>query len=865
MQNQPIILTPNSRLARYLQKQSSLTKENLTVWRSEKILPLITWLTNYWLECKDPRVLLNSHQERLLWQQVITEVLGKDFNSIADTVMKAYELITNWQLSDTNWSDYEVEDVVVFRRLSKKFTEYCNNKGIVVACQLPSLLLPHFSYLQQGDLDITFAAFDEYSPQLQTFINGLQELNCKVDYYDPNNHKNSSCKKVSFAKQEDEITTVARWAKQIISNNPKANIGIIVSNLTDLRPQITKIFNEVLCDIEETENNNTGDNSAEKFNISAGIIFGSLPIISCALELLILREPFNLRAISKVLLSPYICGAETEKSNRALFDFQLHQLNQEQFWLSNIEFLAKKYSRDISVLINCLKKMQDVFSQTGNKRLYNSEWVKIFAQILKILGWPGESNLTDPESMAVRRFTELLSEFALTDLAAGKVSHMQALYILRDMAERTVFQPEQETDSQINILGSLEAAGINFDYLWVMGLDQENWPTHPNPNPFVPIKIQKKFGLPHSSAERELSFCETLTNRFKRSAKEVVFSYVKQVEDRIVEPSTLIVDITEISVDDLDLAMFTPLAKKIYCSRKTEKLVDDDSLALMPDELIHGGSRLIESQSQCPFRAFAEFRLAAKEFKQFEPGIGKLKRGVLIHAALERFWQEVKSHQGLCELNPESLQDAVEKSVIYALDKEHLSQTLFSLEQKCLIRLLNRWLEVEKSRLPFQVIETEKTIQTALGALQIKLRIDRIDQLTNGNLLLIDYKTSKRLPSIFDWFGNRPKNPQLPLYCVAVDNTQKIQSVAFAQINLTSIKFDDVGLDKLAVGLQKIDENNFKNNMNWYEFIAYWRTILTDLAKDFAAGCVQAEPLSVQVCEQCEFGILCRYNHSNIY
>ena len=848
MQKESIILTPNHRLACYLQNRSCSipVKRNPTTWRSEKILPLTIWMINCWQECADPRALLSSHQERLLWQQVIEEILGKNFSNITDTVIKAHELLTNWQLDITNWTNHEPEDVIIFKRLCNKFKEYCKKKNLVTACQLPSLLLP---YLQHRDLKIIFVGFDEYPPQLRTFIDTLKKSNQLIYHSDPNNYKNSTCKKLSFAKQQDEITTIARFAKQLINYNPKVTIGIVVANLTDLRPKIIRIFNDVL-------------GNTENVNVSAGTIFSSLPIISYALELLALHEPFNLKTISKILLSPYVQGAETEKSNRAFLDFQLHQLHQSQFGLIDIEFLAKKHSKDISILINILQKIRNFYAQIKNKKLDNSDWTKTFAQILQILGWPGENKLTNTELMATERFTELLQELTTTNLIAGKTSYTQALQILHHMADNTIFQSQRETESQINVLGTLEAAGINFDYLWVMELDQESWPTAPTPNPFIPIKIQKKFALPHSSAERELHFCETLINRFKRSAKEIIFSYVNQVEDRTLESSALIADILDISIDDLDLAAFTEPAKKIYSNRKMERLVDDDYdddyLALELNEPIHGGSRLIELQSLCPFRAFAEFRLRAKESKQIESGIGKLKRGILIHTALEKFWQEVKTHQNLCSLDPEVLKESIKKNVAYALNKENVSQTLYSLEQKCLIRLLNSWLEVEKSRPPFQVIATEKTIETTLGSLQIKLRIDRIDRLVNGNLLLIDYKTGKKLPTIFDWFGKRPKTPQLPLYCVAVDEAQ---SFAFAQINIESIKFKDIGLDELAFGLRTADENNFKNNINWHELIAYWREILTNLAKEFASGYAKPQPLSAQVCKQCEFGLICRYTY----
>jgi ATP-dependent helicase/nuclease subunit B len=834
MQKETITLTPNRRLSRYLHKQSCalVAKKNILTWHSEKILPLTAWLTNYWQKCSDTRVLLTQHQERLLWQQIIEEILGKGFNGIVDTIIKAHELMTNWQLDYTNWQDYETEDISIFKRLNRKFNQYCKKYNFVVTCQLPSLLLPH---LQHHDLKITLAEFDEYNPQLKTLVDGLEKFGCKITHYNSGDCKGSLQKRLSFTKQEDEITTIARWAKQIISCNQKTNIGVIVANLTNLRPEIIRIFTEVLGDTKNV-------------NISAGIIFSSLPIISRALKLLELHKPLNLSTISELLLSPYISGAESEKSNRALFDFQLNQLNQSQFRISDIEFLSEKLSINISSLANALQKTQDVYAHVKNKKMHNSAWAKIFAQILQAMGWPGENNLTEAESASLHRFTELLHEFATTDLIAGKITYVKALRILSDLAKHTIFQPEQETNTPINILGTLEAAGINFDHLWIMGLDQESWPPAPTPNPFIPIKIQKEFELPHSSAKRELHFCETLTKRFKHSAKEVIFSHVKQIEDRVVGPSALIADIPEASADDLNLDTFTPQAKEIYCSQKIATLIDNGSLALKPNESIRGGNRLIESQSLCPFRAFAEFRLAAKEFKQFEPGISKLKRGILIHAALENFWQEVKTHQNLCTLNQEALQNLIIKCVKRALYKEDLPQTLYLLEQKCLIRLLNRWLDIEKSRPPFEVTATEKTIQTKLGPIQIKLRIDRIDRLADGNLLLIDYKTGKKLPTIFDWFGKRPKNPQLPLYCVAVDETQ---GFAFAQINIESIKFKDVSLDELAFGMHAADADNFKDNINWHELITYWRENLIGLANDFVAGHVQPGPLSPKVCKQC--------------
>ena len=831
----PLVLTPNRRLTRYLQQHfyATATENHVTAWRSEKILPLSIWLKNCWQEqSADSRILLSSHQERLLWQRVIRESLGEEFIGLADSVGQAYELLISWQLG-SKWG-YTTEDVLIFQRLKKKFTAYCKQKRLVVACQLPDLLC---SYLQ--DLEITFTDFDEYSPQMQTFIAALQRSN-KIYYNNSNSYSNSLYKKISFGRQDDEIVAVACWAKQIVETDPQATIGIIVANLPDLRAKIIRIFTAVFGD---TEN---------KINISAGVVFSTLPIVNIGLEVLFWHEPFSLKTISKILLTSYLSAATKERSKRAELDFQLRQLDQAQFTLAELEFLAKKYSLNIS-LFTCLKKLQNIFAQVKSRKLYSSEWTKIFTQIVQALGWPGENNLTTTEFAAVKRFTELLQEFATTDLVVGKVTYKQARQNLFDLAEHTVFQAEDTTDAPVNILGALEAAGMNFTYLWVMGLDQENWPRAPTPNPFIPIQVQKKFGLPHASAERELYFCEILIKRLKRSAKEVIFSYVNQIEDRVIAPSYFLADIPEVV---LDLPKFVCQAKRIYASKKMEEL-DDTAVILVPDELKHTGVRLIELQALCPFRAFAEFRLHAQGLKQFESGVSKIKRGILVHAALERFWQEVKTQQQLCELSQEALHGLINDCIHNALAQEHFSASLYRLEQQCLHRLLHFWLEAEKNRASFTVLATEQAGQMILGALQIRFRVDRIDELADGRLLLIDYKTGKKLPLVLDWFGARPKNPQLPLYCVAINN---VEHLALAQVNIAAIKFKDINIDELADNMRRFDETNFKNNLTWQELRAYWERNLIALAQDFISGQVQPDPLTVQVCQQCEFNSICRYN-----
>ena len=84
------------------------------------------------------------------------------------------------------------------------------------------------------------------------------------------------------------------------------------------------------------------------------------------------------------------------------------------------------------------------------------------------------------------------------------------------------------------------------------------------------------------------------------------------------------------------------------------------------------------------------------------------------------------------------------------------------LEEQRLTKLVTEWLDYEATRIAFEVADTEVKRTVHIAGLTLDLRLDRIDRLNDGSLLVIDYKSGDVSPN--SWELPRPDDVQLPLY-----------------------------------------------------------------------------------------------------
>jgi ATP-dependent helicase/DNAse subunit B len=293
---------------------------------------------------------------------------------------------------------------------------------------------------------------------------------------------------------------------------------------------------------------------------------------------------------------------------------------------------------------------------------------------------------------------------------------------------------------------------------------------------------------------------------------------------------------------------------------------EDATLIPFPHSKVQGGAGVLTSQSQCPFKAFATARLGAQGWEPANAGLTPSQRGQLLHAVLHAIWggppdglRTLNQLQGLKDRDRfvadhvrRVFQDGLREGLRQRMPRRYLE-----LEALRLTRLVTEWLDYEAMRLDFEVVETEADCTRTIAGLTLDLRLDRIDRLNDGSLLVIDYKSGDVTPK--SWELPRPDDVQLPLYAgFALDG--ELGGLAFAKVRAGDVAFTGHVGDPTATLFASLKGNSslVKNELTAEQLID-WREHIEQLARDFLAGRAEVNPREYpETCERCGLQTICR-------
>ncbi|MGD0859886.1 MAG: PD-(D/E)XK nuclease family protein [Terracidiphilus sp.] len=873
-----LVVTASDRAARALAAAFHRARraEGLLAWPAPSILDWKSFVRSAW-EARgkdweaDGRLLLNPAQEQSLWAEIagadgrLATLLEGPRHRLAALAMEAHELLCGYAprfLRPSTRAAWQ-QDTAAFSNWLAAFDQTCRAGSLLSPARLPLELIPLLESDRLERPPLLLAGFDRTLPTQRAFFDawGAWRLaapgTTALREPDGPTEPGKPPAQVLFHEADDaqaELAACALWCRNQLAANPRARLLVVTQNAGSQpsRGQIERAFLQL-----------TGPGESPLFEFSLGIPLSHVAHTRAALLLLRwFTGPLAEYELDWLFSNGLIAASPLESSALQAWMRALRRRGlQRPQWALNA-FIQQRTGPDPLPFawVSRIVETQRRFADLARRPQAPLDWAELVPWLLETAGWPGPHSLSTAEFQAVRRFHQGVEAAGSLGFDGRRILWADFLSILARTLDETLFAPESQ-DAPIQIAGPVESAGLIADAVWFLSASEDAWPVGGATHPLLPPEVQRGAAMPHASPQLDWDLAEAVTARLVASASEVHFSYARQTEGIEARPSRLI---AQLAGGPIELLQAPPRRRSLAIP------FEDASRIPFPPGKVQGGASVLTSQSQCPFKAFAIVRLDAQGWEPAEAGLTHRQRGQLLHDVLHSVWggppDGIRSQhelQALTELESfvaTHVRSVFEGETLAAL-RQRMPRRYLELEEQRLTGLVTEWLDYESTRIDFEVAETEADRTIHLARLTFDLRLDRIDRLIDGSLLVIDYKTGIVSPK--SWELPRPDDVQLPLYAgFALDG--ELGGLVFAKVRAGDLAFaGHVGdpAARLFPGLK--GSSTLAKNALTAEQLPGWRERIEQLARNFLAGRAEVDPREVpKTCERCGLQTLCRIHES---
>ena len=869
LRNGGLVVTASERAARSIAAAFNRSRraEGLAAWQAPDIQDWQAFVSTAWDERNpDGRTVLNSLQEQSLWAGIVSAAapeaarLAGARDHLAALAMEAHNLVCAYAPRFLNrkariaWD----RDAAAFSDWLVDFDEICRAGSTISPARLPLELIEALRQDSGEREPLLLVGLDRILPTQQELFAAWGPCT-QIPL-------GEAAERIEFHQAVDpatELAACALWCKQQLAESPRARLLLVTQDVPKRRGEIERAF------LRFVSAGGSASDASRVFEFSLGVPLGQVALARGAgLLLHWLTESIEEHDLDWLFSTGQIAASPSESLALTAFMRALRRKNLQRTLWTLADFLRQKPGAELpAAWVARITQAQRRLQEFARRPQSPIAWAELTPQLLELAGWPGHGPLTSSEFQAHRRWQQTVDGCASLGFDGRRIEWKEFLAALDRALNETLFAPESQ-DAPILIAGPAESAGLAADAIWFLGASEEAWPARGATHPLIPISLQRDTGMPHASPRLDWELADSITRRLLASTPEVHFSYARQSDDSdsagsAARPSRLVVQIAgppQSLSNDLIAPPLSPPATEPF---------EDASRIPFPAGAVMGGSGVLTSQSQCPFKAFATARLAAQTWEPAEAGLTALERGLLLHEVLHSVWagppRGIRSHKELLALP--NLASFVSDHVrhVFATKlpsraRDCMPPRYLDLEQMRLVSLVTEWLRYESERVPFTVAKTEADVNSSIAGLTLHLRLDRIDQLIDDSLLVIDYKSGDPDPA--SWDLPRPDDVQLPLYAnFALDcDPGAIGGLVFAKVRPGDTKF--AGKIRNAKATLRADlrgnTNLVKKPLDSEQLFA-WQQYISELARDFLSGRAEVDPRNYpETCERCSLQSLCR-------
>jgi ATP-dependent helicase/nuclease subunit B len=833
------------------------------VWASADVLTPSRWARR---ECERraeeapqawPRV-LGATEEWLLWREAAQRAAQGypflDTDLLAESLQRASERAAEYDI--TLVEDAPESESALLHAAQRGFEARCRALQAASVSALTSRL-----YGTQRPGQLLLRGFSAISPGLAALVA------TPVASEAPTPLAAAAVRVVRTADAQSQMEAVAAWCQTRLSAQPDARLLVMLPGPAGGRERLAALIRDSLDPRAALVR---GGALRALVGIEGGEPFAALALPAHALLALALvaGAAIEMGQIGRWLMAPY--WTTPTAASRAQLAQLLRASGPARLDLRELLGALQLAPRELKFAARELDTLlRQAQRKLGDGGASARRWSERFESALTALGWPGALEVGSTPQQVRLRWRELLEEFGELALCAGSLSLDAALGLLRALARRTSYRPGDE-GAPVTLSSVLADPVVIYDGIWVGSLAADQLPQPPAPDPFLPLHAQRAAGIPEASAAGRRAQADALLAAWRRGARELVLSVPAQEEDRQLLPSPYLAGLT--AEEHTPRPLWLPL--RLHQPGSIERLADVRGTAFNPLRPLPSGTRALTLQNACAFRAYAELRLGAAPPEEPEPGVPMQQRGLLLHAALQMLWERLHDSHTLGALADGALEALIGECVTQAaraLQAEISSRrrrarrapdaqfdlfTVLSpaLERECQRArgLILKLCLLERTRPPFVVEATEHTAELVLGGGRVRMRLDRIDRLADGRIVL-DYKSGR--PGSPDWFGDRPTHPQLLAYLAALGS----DVIALATVNLTAreVRFTGVAATGELLPKVKALTHAAPAAAGWRAQQRSWQSLIERLIREFLSGEAQVDP-APGACDYCHVTDICR-------
>jgi len=861
------VLTPNTELAAAL--FDAIERGHGTagdqVWPTPRVRDFAGWLREYHVhgqlrDSGSARV-LSEVEESELWRQVIDgSDLGQEFldpGGAARAARRARRTLRDYGIPLQALSEDPSEEVQAFLAWHHAFEARCRALG----CISSDALLGDASVPRDPVVWVD-------SPQWRPAARHWLERHGRV--LNPQIVASSGVAHVHAASPAAELSAIARWAGESLADEG-FRAWICIPDLNRRRAEVIDALDAVLA----PRRFGLGEVGTAPYAVAGGSPLAEYAPVRAALDTLAAGSgslPFP--KFSALLRAPELQASENDAAGAARLDLALRRGASSEAdlmsWLALAEQLARTVGIGEAGAVQRLRASQRALAPLRGAHLL-SEWVSVWINAFEAGPWALRHRWSSIEYQAAERFRELLATLATADRLLGTQTFESAQRILRRAVHDTAFQVQTGVPP-IWVSAQLMDPWLNYTGVWIGGCGDDQWPPPIAPVALIPVRVQRLYGVISAGAESQLALAADLQRRWQERAGQCIFSHADPGDGSVSTPSPLL---PKASVPAPSGPSSSPSPPPLpYAAppshaasprphwhamlREAPQLQsqwDEQAPPVSPVERTHGVATL-RAQSICAFRGFAETRLDVQSLEQPVPGFNERERGELVHHALEHIWSTLRDSGALQVLTLPAQQLLLDEAACRALAivcKRRDPGARWRVRERLRLRhLLGLWLDVERVRMPFVVQAMEGEAQTVrFAGVEFRVRIDRVDRLPDGARVLIDYKTGGALA---DWRGERPDNPQLPIY--ALLRPERLVAVAYAKVNAAEPGFVPES-ERRDIFYPRSRNTRLEGMPDFAALIGLWSQRVERIAGEFVAGRAEVAP-TLDACRTCHLQGLCR-------